>query len=187
MLDTPMLAERCDLCGLALPDDHRHLLHLEERMIVCVCESCRALFPADGPYRPTGTTAVVLDDLDLSDELWASFQIPIGLAFFFTSGVARRGIALYPSAAGATESELDLEAWEELAAANPVLETLEPDIEGLIVNRLGEIGRYALAPIDECYRLVGLIKASWQGIGGGSAVERAAGDFFAALDARALG
>ena len=44
--------------------------------------------------------------------------------------VRRRGVvAFYPSPAGTTECELDLGAWEELVAANPVLEGLEPDAE----------------------------------------------------------
>ena len=47
-------------------------------------------------------------------------------------------VALYPSPAGATECELDLEAWDELVAANPVLDDLEPDVEALIVNRIAD-------------------------------------------------
>ncbi len=44
-----------------------------------------------------------LPDLVLSDERWASFNIPIGLAFFMRSSVAGGVVALYPSPAGATE------------------------------------------------------------------------------------
>ncbi len=54
-------------------------------------------------------------------------------------------------------------------AENPALEGLESDAEGLIVNRLAEPHQHAIAPIDECYRLVGLVKASWEGISGGDA------------------
>ncbi len=43
--------------------------------------------------------------------------------------------AYYPSPMGATESLLRLEAWKELEAANPVLATLEPDVEALLVDR----------------------------------------------------
>ena len=35
-------------------------------------------------FRPVGNRTVWLDDFALSDEQWASFQIPIGLAFFMT-------------------------------------------------------------------------------------------------------
>ena len=53
-----------------------------------------------------------------------------------------------------------------------MLESLDEDVEGLIVNRIRQPNQFAIAPIDECYRLVGAIKASWEGISGGDAVER---------------
>jgi Family of unknown function (DUF5947) len=177
--------ERCDLCGTSLPEDHRHLLQLEERRIACTCEACFALHSGDPEYRPTGTRVLWLDGLDLSDELWGTFQIPIGLAFIMRSSGVDRVAALYPSPAGATECELYLEAWNELCAANPVLEDLETDGEALIVNRLAEPPQYAIAPIDDCYRLVGLVKTRWEGISGGAGLERAIAGFFDDLRARA--
>ena len=105
-------SETCDLCGNEIPPDHRHVLQLTERRILCVCESCLALRSGDPELRPSGTRVVWLDDFELSDELWARFQIPIGLAFFLRDSAAGRVVALYPSPAGATESELDLDAWE---------------------------------------------------------------------------
>lgn len=177
--------ERCDLCSATIPADHRHLLHVEERRIVCTCETCRALFAGDGPYRPTGTRTVWLDELELPDELWASFRIPIGLAFFFESSTAGGVVAFYPSPAGTTECELDLGPWEALVAANPILDGLEPDAEALIVNRLGGARQHAIVPIDECYRLVGLVRASWEGISGGTRIETAVAGFFAELEERA--
>ena len=59
-----------------------------------------------------------------------------------------------------------------LCADNPVLEGLEADAEGLIVNRMAEPHQHAIAPIDDCYRLVGIVKASWEGISGGPGLER---------------
>ncbi len=66
-----------------------------------------------------------------------------------------------------------------------MLEELEADAEGLIVNRLAEPPQYAIAPIDDCYRLVGLVKASWEGISGGSGLERAIRGYFGELHERA--
>jgi hypothetical protein len=173
--------ERCDLCGGAISDDHRHLLDVGERRILCACEPCIAMRSGEGDLRPTGTRALRLDGFELSDELWAQFQIPIGLAFFFVSEVIGGVVALYPSPAGATESELSLEAWNELVAANPVLGDLEPEVEALVVNRLAEPHLHAIAPIDRCYELVGMIKATWEGISGGDAVRNAVEAFFARL------
>jgi Family of unknown function (DUF5947) len=175
--------EHCELCGKPIPDDHRHLLHLDERRIVCTCESCWSLRSGDAEYRPAGSRTLWLADFVLEDELWARMQIPIGLAFFMCSGVTNQMVALYPSPAGATECELPLEDWTALVAANPVLDSLEPDCEALIVNRIAEPAQYAIAPIDACYRLVGLIKSRWEGISGGSAVEDAVPAFFAELRA----
>ena len=45
---------------------------------------------------------------------------------------------MYPSPAGATESALDESVWAALVDENPVLEGLESDAEGLVVNRLAE-------------------------------------------------
>ncbi|MEP6977958.1 MAG: DUF5947 family protein [Thermoleophilia bacterium] len=177
--------ERCDLCSAVIPADHRHMLHVEERQIVCTCETCRALFAGDGPYKPTGSRTVWLDGLELPDDLWASFRIPIGLAFFFESSSAGGVVAFYPSPAGTTECELDLRAWETLVAANPMLEGLEPDAEALIVNRLGGARQHAIVPIDECYRLVGLVRVSWEGISGGTQIEGAVSGFFAELREKA--
>jgi Family of unknown function (DUF5947) len=177
------LEANCDLCGTSMPEEHRHLLQLEERNIVCVCESCWALRSGDAEYRPTGSRVLWLEDLELPDELWARFRIPIGLAFFLRTGDSV--VAFYPSPAGATESELDLGVWDELVALNAVLDELEPEAETLIVDRLGGGRRAAIAPTDEAYRLVGLVKASWQGISGGPLVGEAVDGFFSELRGRA--
>ena len=177
--------ERCDLCGTSLTDGHRHLLQLEERRIDCSCEPCWAMRSGDPEYRPVGTRTAWLPDLQLTDERWASFGIPIGLAFFMRSSTAGAVVALYPSPAGATESELDLASWEALVEANPVLASLESDGEGLIVNRLADPSQFAIAPIDQCYALVGLVKVHWEGISGGVGLERAIAGFFDGLRERA--
>jgi hypothetical protein len=126
-----------------------------------------------------------LEDFELPEDVWAAFAVPIGLAFFLWASSVERVVALYPSPVGATECELSLEAWERLVELNPMLEHLEPDCEALLVNRLSTPPQYAIAPIDECYRLVGMIKAGWEGISGGDAVERVVPEFFAGLRARA--
>jgi hypothetical protein len=177
--------EHCDLCGKPIDPDHRHLLHLTERRILCSCESCLALRGGDTELLPTGNRIVWLNDFDLPDEVWASFAIPIGLAFFIDSSASGGVVALYPSPAGATESELETDAWRDLRARNPVLMGLEPDAEALLVNRMGGRREHAIAPIDECYRLVGMIKVSWEGISGGPGVERAIEGFFDELRERA--
>jgi hypothetical protein len=177
------LEANCDLCSTSMPEDHRHLLHLDERRIVCVCESCWALRSGDAEYRPTGSRVVWLEDLDLPEDLWARFRVPIGLAFFLRGedGV----VAFYPSPVGATEAEIDAEAWAELLERNAVLGTFEADSEALIVDRTADDMRCVIAPTDEAYRLVGLVKISWEGISGGAGVSQAVDRFFEELRGRA--
>lgn len=173
--------EHCELCGASLPPDHRHLLHLDERRMLCACETCWSTRSGEPAFRPAGVRTAWLDDFDLPDEAWAAFQIPIGLAFFMLTGEPERVYAFYPSPAGATESEIDDAAWAKLRELNPALSDLEPDCEALIVNRMGEPHQHVIAPIDDCYRLVGMIKAGWEGISGGAGPREAIERFFAEL------
>jgi hypothetical protein len=152
---------------------------------VCACEACWAMRSGEGDYRPTGNRTVWLPGLDVPDDLWASFQIPIGLAFFMESTVTACVVAMYPSPGGATESELHFDSWTRMLELNPVLASLEPDIEGLIANRLADPPMYVIAPIDRCYELTGTVKAHWEGISGGSAVHDAVERFFDGLRAKA--
>lgn len=184
--------EHCDLCGARVPDDHRHLLALVQRRIVCACEPCWALHSGDAEYRPTGMRTLWLEGFVCDEVTWASLAIPIALAFFMRSSVAARDgssegsvVAFYPSPAGATESELALPAWEQLVRLNPVLTTLDADGEALVVNRLADPPQYAILPIDRCYALVGLVRSRWQGISGGDALATAVPEFFARVRAEA--
>ena len=176
--------ERCDLCGTPLAAQHRHLLQLTERRILCACETCLNERSADPEMRPVGTRVAWIDQLQMADELWARLGIPIGLAFFTINGSSGETVAFYPSPAGSTECELDLDAWDEVKAANPVLESLEPDAEAFIVNRLADPPAYVIVPIDECYRMVGTVKVAWEGISGGSGVDEAIAGFFEGLRER---
>ena len=107
------------------------------------------------------------------------------MAFFFHSSAAERVLAYYPGPMGPTESQLELNSWQELEQENPILGELEPDVEALLVNRArGARGQW-LVPLDECYRLVGLIRTWWRGLTGGSEVWREIDYFFQQLDGRA--
>jgi hypothetical protein len=170
--------EKCELCGRPLSDEHRHLLELNERRILCACEPCLAMKSGLENYCPVSTRTLWLDDFVFPDELWSAFQLPVGLAFFMRSTGTNSVVALYPSPAGATECELHLESWDKLVELNPILLDLEADAEALVVNRMVGAHQHAIVPIDECYRLVGLIKSTWQGISGGNAIEDAVPKFF---------
>jgi hypothetical protein len=107
------------------------------------------------------------------------------MAFFFFSSAAERVLAYYPGPMGPTESQLQLSSWRQLENENPILAELEPDVEALLVNRVGDEPRYWLVPLDECYSLVGLIRMHWKGLSGGQQVWQEIDRFFADLDHRA--
>ena len=178
--------ERCDLCSLGLRVDHPHLIEPATRKLICACQACAILFSnaADTKYRRVPNRIVRLTEFAISDAQWESLMIPINMAFFFQSSAAGRVVALYPSPAGATESLLDLETWTEIIDNNPQLKELQADVEALLVNRVQGASHYYIAPIDECFKLVGLIRTNWKGLSGGAEVWRVINEFFEDLKKR---
>ncbi len=181
--------ERCELCAAEVGAEHPHLVEPATRQLLCSCQPCAILFSghSDMKYRRVPRRIRYLSDFQLTDAQWESLLLPIGMAFFFNSSPADKIIALYPSPAGATESLLDLESWQDLVQTNPVLKEMEPDVEALLVNRVGAARDYFLAPIDECYKLVGLIRSRWHGLSGGTEVWEGISQFFRELREKASG
>jgi hypothetical protein len=181
--------ERCELCGGPLPDEHRHVADIESRTLLCACRACVVLLARPGAggkhFRLVPEQVVRLDGFRLAEEQWASLQLPVELAFFFHSTPAGRVVAFYPSPLGATESQLELEAWQTIVRDNPLLGGLEPDVEALLVNRARGARDYLVVPIDRCYQLVALIRARWRGLGGGDEVWGEIAQFFERLQAQA--
>jgi hypothetical protein len=168
--------ERCDLCGAPIPPDpdHRHLMEVATREISCVCRPCSILFDSsaasEGRYRIVPDRILNLEDFEMSDALWDSLRVPVDMAFFFYNTPAGKVVAYYPSPMGPTESLLELEAWEDLEIHNPVLKDMERDVEALLVNRARGASEHFLVPMDECYKLVGVIRTRWRGFSGGREV-----------------
>lgn len=178
--------ERCELCDAELPSEHSHLIEPATRRLACACEACAILFSgqAGGRYRRVPRLVRYLADFRLTDAAWDGLGIPTDLAFFLHSTPAEGVVAVYPSPAGATESLVSAEAWAALAADNPILLQLEPDVEALLVNRVGGARESYRVGIDECYKLVGVIRTKWRGLSGGHEVWEEIGRLFAGLKER---
>ncbi len=179
--------EKCELCSAELSSAHSHLLEPVKRQILCACEGCAILFcgQSGAHFLRIPRRIVLLADLQMTDMQWESLMIPINLAFFYRDSASSKMIAMYPSPAGATESQLSLESWEEIGSQNRVLQTMEPAVEAFLVNRVGTEAEYFLVPIDECFRLVGLIRMHWKGLSGGTEVWKQIQQYFTDLHARA--
>jgi hypothetical protein len=176
--------ESCELCSAPVGPVHRHLLEAATRRILCACDHCAICFQGvtGGRYRLIPRDARPLPDLEISDAQWDALALPINLAFFFHHSPINRVVALYPGPAGAVESQLPLTAWSELASDHLDLTTMEKDVEALLVNRTGPAPRYYIAPIDVCFRLVGVFRMHWRGLAGGTEVWREIRSFFDELE-----
>jgi hypothetical protein len=181
--------ERCDLCAIEIPEDHRHIVELDSRTLKCTCQACSLLFATDGAgagrYRNVPAVVVSLPELALDAAQWDALQIPVGVAFFFRNSDTGAVSAFYPSPAGATESLLPLGAFEELTAQHPVLADLQPDVQALLVRADRGNCECYVVPIDVCYELVGLLRQSWRGFDGGREVHEELDELFGRLRARA--
>lgn len=177
--------ERCELCGEKLSATHAHMVDPQDRSIMCACTACALLFTRPGGRYRTVPDLVYYDPQQpLTDAEWAELQIPVAIAFFFANSALGRVVASYPSPAGVTECELDLAAWDRLAAAHPLLASLTPDVEAILVVR-GDDTEAFLVPIDMCYSLAGALRLNWHGFDGGTEVRRILSEFLTDLRQRA--
>lgn len=193
--DGPPPGERCEMCAEPIGEEHGHVANLEDRRILCTCRPCTLLFTHEGAgseRRPDADSPIRRfravperyrydPDFAMSEGDWDELAIPVRMAFFFRNSGMGRTVAFYPSPAGATESELPLDAWVRVLAANPAVADVEPDVEALLVDRGS--GAY-LVPIDVCYELVGLVRTHWKGFDGGEEAWGAIDAFFAGLRGR---
>lgn len=178
--------ERCELCGAGLADEHVHAVEVATRRLLCVCDPCGVLFAHQNKarYRRVPRDVRLLTEFRLSDVAWEELSVPINLAFFVHSTPAGRVVALYPSPGGAAEAPVAPESWDVLSGEYPALRNFEPDVECLLVNRVGDARECYRVGIDQCYRLVGIVRTHWRGLSGGTAVWDEIGRFFSALKER---
>jgi hypothetical protein len=189
--DIPRAGEVCELCSEIIPDEHGHLVDLEARNLLCACKGCYLLFLSEGAggthFKSVPDRYLDFSDIQLSPAQWDNLQIPVSVAFFFLNSSLGRVAAFYPGPAGATESELPLETWSEVSAANPRLGTLQPDVEAFLVRARGNQGgtECYIVPIDVCYELVGHLRRMWRGFDGGAEANAKLDAFFGDIKAKA--
>lgn len=175
-------AEHCDLCSAPIPAEHRHLYDTAAGELMCACRPCSLLFDreaaSEGHYRQVPQRRVRLSPVPTG-----ALGVPVGLAFFVVQADATV-VARYPSPVGPTEWEADAEAWGAVVDGCPALAGLEPDVEALLVNTARGAQEHWLVPIDDCYRLVAVVRREWRGMSGGGTVWPEIERFFAELTER---
>ncbi len=175
-------SEHCDLCGSPVQGQHRHLLDTTSRSVMCACQACSLLFVQDaasgGHYK-----LVPLRRLRLTEVPTTGLGVPVGLAFFVpqSDGTVT---AHYPSPAGATQWDVDADAWRGVVERCEALRALEPEVEALLVNTVRGRSQHWVVPIDDCFRLVAVVRRTWQGLSGGSLVWPEVDRFFERLSER---
>jgi hypothetical protein len=181
--------DRCEMCSETITEEHQHVVNVEGRQLLCVCRGCYLLFTdqhAQLRYRAVPDRYLAFPDFALDRRRWEALQIPVGLAFFFRNSALDRMVAFYPGPAGATESELDMVAWNDIRAADPRVDMLADDTEALLVRVPEDAGApdCHLLPIDACYEFVGRLRMLWRGFDGGGDVRTYMDEFFDAIDDR---
>jgi hypothetical protein len=184
----PAVGERCDLCTLPLEPAHPHVLELATRTVSCVCRAGAVLFrhaEAHARFRTVPDRIRAEPAFALSRDRWAAIGVPVGLAFYVRDDDGAARIS-YPGPAGVVDGELDAEAWQEIAAATPLVADLEPEVEALLLRAVPGAERLwcHLVPITAAYELVALLRQSWRGFTGGPDADRALDDFFSDLTRR---
>ena len=182
--------ERCDLCSevIRAHPRHEHLLERDRQQVACSCTPCALLFPVDAERRYLRIPKDVyrLDGFAMSEDQWDQLAIPVRMAYIQLHTTSGQPRAYYPSPAGATESLLSLDGWDELVRANPSLRRMHAGVEALLINRIGEAREHYIAPIDRCFELVGLIRINWRGLSGGTDAWQRVADYFAAMHKQSL-
>jgi hypothetical protein len=184
------------MCAAEIAQEHGHVADLQNSSLICACRACYLLFtrPDAGRYRSIPDRYLTDPAHPITGQEWESLEIPVGLAFFLRDSRAGTTTAFYPSPAGATECQLDLQAWDELAAAHPLLRAATPDVEAVLMSRTEPANPIVgpavgiqhqrraddgpreqargvesfVVPIDACYELAGRMRLHWRGFDGGS-------------------
>jgi hypothetical protein len=163
----------------------------EKRSLACVCTGCALLFDrpgaGEGRFRTVPDRILRDEETGLDAQAWAALGIPVGVAFFFQHSGLGRPVALYPSPAGATESDLDPAVWERVLGGSALARHMTPDVEALLVRHRERDGESQcfLVPVDMAYELVGRLRLHWQGFDGGPRARAEIAAFFDDLQRRA--
>jgi hypothetical protein len=174
--------ERCGLCDAPVMREHAHILDVRDDDLLCACRACALLFEQGEAGR--GHYRLVPDRrIRLAGVRTAELGVPVGLAFFV---IRPDGdvVARYPSPMGATAWTVDPADWTTATVDCPELASMLPGVEALLVSTVRNADEQWLVPVDDCYRLIAVIRDAWKGLSGGQRVWTEIETFFDQLATR---
>ncbi len=157
----PAQADRCQLCSATLGERHEHLYTAVSGALRCACGGCARAFAGPGGrfLRVAPCVRALAEDL-IDDAQWAALGLPLGLCWLSTRRRDGQVIACLPGPAGPSYAQPEADAWTELCAARPEIAAIPPDTEALLVRRVESVREHWQVSIDECHRLVALMRSS---------------------------
>ena len=167
--------------GRELGAEHDHLIEPAERRLACACGACAVLFSAQAgtKYKRVPRDVRALDELTISDAQWEALRLPDRSGVLLPQHAAGPGRGLLPEPGRAPPSRCwSSRPGRRSGREHPVLARPAARRPGA-AGESGAPGRGAgavcfLVPIDQCFRLVGIIRMHWKGFTGGT--RRVGGD-----------
>ena len=125
------------MCSEPIADEHQHVVNVEGRQLMCVCRGCYLLFTdtdAKLRFRAVPDRYLVFPGFRAGPPALGGPADTGRVGVLFPNSSLDRTVAFYPGPAGATESELDLAAWNDIRAADPRVDMLADDTEAVLVR-----------------------------------------------------
>jgi hypothetical protein len=156
MISGTVTQHSCRFCSAPLESYANPLFEVATQRIVPACDKCASLFLRnDGrPFKLIPRQTRALENFQMPDVSGEAFSLAVGVTFIFYSTGAARLLAVYRSAFTTVETIVPRETWKAMVEANPALEEMRPDVEGLLIISTLNFREYCIAPIDVCYNLV---------------------------------
>ena len=179
--------ERCDLCGLEIGPDHDHLIDPAERRLVCACGACAVLFSAQAGTKFKRVPQDVTRTRRADDQRLRSGRRSGCRSIWRSSTTARRRDGWWP--ATPVRRARRSPCWSsrpgrKSSASIPSSPACSPTSRRCWSTACAAARTRTacfLVPIDQCFRLVGIIRMQWKGFTGGTAVWEEIDGFFAEL------
>ena len=146
----------CRFCSSALDSPPNPLFEVATQRVLFACNPCASRFEkrSGGPFKLIPRSTRQIEDFRMPEVPWQTYDLPGNVTFVFYCTAAAKLLSVCKVAAGTVDLTVPREVWKAIIEANPVLEEMRPDVEGLLIIHTGDSREYFIAPIDVCYNLI---------------------------------